>query len=231
MDPTTIALLESRIAVLEHVFVGHRPLADGEHVSLRQRLGAVQTRLDAIDKDLPDLTACRSLIDSIAPILTMKRSTLPAVVEKSKELLSHREELVAQLNLLQSLQSHTLPNFEKDADLIAAAKARIDTLDAVLAAINQKAMQQAREVDELLHIYEASVRADGDLQGRTRPRVLTSAVLAVHRCCIYGKRYMRGTPASSRSPTADPADVHHRRTARAAGRVGRRLADHPNHRP
>lgn len=159
MDPTTIALLESRIAVLEHMFVGHRPVADHEHVSLRQRLGAVQTRLDAIDKDLPDLATCRSLIDSIAPILTMKRSTLPAVVEKSKELLHNREELVAQLNLLQSLQSHALPNFEKDADLIVAAKARLDALDAVLAAINHKALRQAKEVDELLHIYEESVRA------------------------------------------------------------------------
>lgn len=158
MDPTTIALLESRIAVLEHVFVGHRPVAATEHVSLRQRLGAVQTRLDTIDKDLPDLATCRSLIDSIAPILTMKRSTLPAVVEKSKELLHNREELVAQLNLLQSLQSHALPNFEKDADLIATAKARLDALDAVLAAVNYKALQQAKEVDELLHIYEESVR-------------------------------------------------------------------------
>lgn len=160
-------------------------MADTEHVSLRQRLGAVQTRLDAIDKDLPDLATCRSLIDSIAPILTMKRSTLPAVVEKSKELLHNREELVAQLNLLQSLQSHALPNFERDADLIATAKARLDALDAVLAAINHRALQQAKEVDELLHIYEESVRALRSMSRATLMRVLTVVPVVVRSQMLF----------------------------------------------
>lgn len=115
MNESYLSLLESRISLLEQVFVGVNlnqltaPSTDG----LSQRFAAIESNIQNLEQKLPDIAVCRSLVDKITPILTMKRSTLTAVLDKTKELLFEKDQLLEQINMLQAIQTHKLPNFSE----------------------------------------------------------------------------------------------------------------------
>lgn len=118
MNPSAVSLLDSRLSLLETTFYGNVSPAlhtFGASEDLNQRFAKVTTRLEQAEASLPDIAHCRALVTSLTPILTMKRSTLPAVVEKAKELLQKRDRLIENINLLQAIQTHQIPDFQQDS--------------------------------------------------------------------------------------------------------------------
>lgn len=169
-------LMESRVAVLETMYIGSSTSADSDPLPMRYQKIAGQ--LDRIETDIPDLAECRQLVKSIAPILSMKRSSLPLIAERAKELMQNKQDIevaISQLQAIKTLESavrvmdfqgKSVPSslYLSRPDLcviqtdLDALRARLESVDSQLTALLPQVAAQSKEIDTVLEVYEQSVR-------------------------------------------------------------------------
>jgi prefoldin subunit 5 len=96
--------LDSRIAIIENAYLG-RNTESVKIESLQAKFEEITKKLIEIEKAIPNVTHCHTLIQSITPILTMNRSQIDELLGRAQELLAQKDDLLNTINSLQTVKT------------------------------------------------------------------------------------------------------------------------------
>ncbi len=81
----SISTLERRVQLLEDTTFGPNP-GDPEESAIQNSIQNINLKLAQVDKEIPDIDYCFSMLKKVVPLLSQKRSSLHDVLDKAEEV-------------------------------------------------------------------------------------------------------------------------------------------------